>query len=246
MCSSTIAKHLEGELGRRSAGRIGAVHILLINMRVWDQDVRQCAASRRQNQRCLHADLLAVNSVQPRCRCAIVLRRSLELVQNPTSLPINRPKLRIPTLHEGAPSGLADTRIAAGANTRANSRALTIKMRVFMTGSLEYNQHQIDSAINHFVVVPSLQPNQFDNLIGSRGKALCQAQTYLALGLGAAKLALVAIVAAECGGRVGSGSASSGPNNSRKSSTNEDKDHDGGAHQSYKEQSDDHINEHHA
>lgn len=97
VCSSTIVMHLEGERGRRSAGRIGAVHILLINMRVWNQDIRQCAASRRQNQRCLHADLFAVNSVQPRRRCAMALCRSHELVQDPASLPvgINCPKLQI-------------------------------------------------------------------------------------------------------------------------------------------------------
>jgi hypothetical protein len=42
---------------------------------------------------------------------------------------------------------MAGSRIAAGANTTAKSRALTIKLCAFMTGSLEYNQQQIDFAI---------------------------------------------------------------------------------------------------
>lgn len=42
--------------------------------------------------------------------------------------------------HEDAPSGLAHVRKADGANAKAKNRAPKMKLRAFMTGSLEYNQ----------------------------------------------------------------------------------------------------------
>jgi hypothetical protein len=53
------------------------------------------------------------------------------------------------------------------------------------------------------------------------GADRCQGAGYLALDLGAVKLALVGILGVDFGGRAGSGTESSGANNSRKSSTNE-------------------------
>jgi hypothetical protein len=43
--------------------------------------------------------------------------------------------------------GLANARNADGARITAKSRALRIKLRAFMIGSLEYNQQQNDFAI---------------------------------------------------------------------------------------------------
>jgi len=53
------------------------------------------------------------------------------------------------------------------------------------------------------------------------GADRCQGAGYLPLDLGAVKLALVRILGVDFGGRAGSGTESSGANNSRKSSTNE-------------------------
>jgi hypothetical protein len=50
-------------------------------------------------------------------------------------------------LHECAPRGLAVARKANGARTTAKSKALRMKLRAFMTGSLEYTQQQNDFAI---------------------------------------------------------------------------------------------------
>src|ERR1019366_3366550 len=51
------------------------------------------------------------------------------------------------TVHDAALRGLADARRADGARTTAKSKALRIKLRAFMTGSIEYNHQQNDFAI---------------------------------------------------------------------------------------------------
>jgi hypothetical protein len=52
-------------------------------------------------------------------------------------------------LQEGALRGLADIRSAEGARTMAKSKALRIRLRAFIVGSLEYIEQQNDFAIKY-------------------------------------------------------------------------------------------------